>query len=83
MIFILNLIRHATFHGHNSMYVRRPDPFPFREGCGYARLGAVMTANLVILTKALFSSESSINPSTTTLTAEFACAGLTLREKTE
>ena len=38
MIFILNLIRHATLHGHNSMYVRRPDPFPFREGCGYARL---------------------------------------------
>ena len=38
MIFILNLIRHATFHGHNSMYVRRPDPFSFREGCGYARL---------------------------------------------
>ena len=25
MIFILNLKRHATFHGHNSMYVRRPD----------------------------------------------------------
>ena len=38
MIFILNLMRHATFHGHNSMYVRRPDPFPFREGCGYTRL---------------------------------------------
>ena len=38
MIFTLNLIRHATFHGHNSMYVRRPDPFSFREGCGYARL---------------------------------------------
>ena len=44
MIFILNLIRHATFHGHNCIYVRRPDPFPFREGCGYARLGFVCTS---------------------------------------
>ena len=42
MIFILNLIRQTTFHGHNSMYVRRPDPFSFREGCGYARLGRPM-----------------------------------------
>ena len=38
MIFILNLIHHATFHGHNSMYVRmRAYALPFREGCGYSR----------------------------------------------
>ena len=35
------------------------------------------------LIKALFSSENSINPLATTLRAELACAGLTLREKTE
>ena len=53
MIFILNLTRHATFHGHYvRTYVRTyADQTPFREGCGRLRQTPRARAKLMSVPK--------------------------------